>query len=156
MSMPKLNLAGRTILSFATFYIGWWACALGASHGHPWIGPTLIPLWVGLHLLFSPTRAGEFLFVAATAAIGFLIDTACIQIGIFRVEPVMAFTPLWLVSMWILWAITFESMLMLRQNLFLLVLVGGISGPVTYFTGKSLNIIHFGQPIWLTLGLHGV
>lgn len=154
--MIKLNPAGRTLLNFVTFYVGWWACALGASYGYTWVGPTLIPVWVGLHLIFSPTRKGELLFIVAMAGLGFLIDTICIQTGLFRIEPAMPVAPLWLVAMWVLWAITFESMVLLRQHLALLILTGAISGPITYFAGKSLNIIHFGQPYWLTIGLHGI
>ena len=32
------------MLSFISFNLGWWACALGASHQAAWLGPVLAPL----------------------------------------------------------------------------------------------------------------
>lgn len=154
--MKQLNFAGRTLLSFVTFYLGWWACALGASYGYPWIGPLLVPIWVALHIYFSPTRLGEFYFCIAIAAAGFFIDTILIWLNVFTIEPVTDLAPVWLVGMWVLWGLSFESMLMLRSRFWMMFVMGAISGPLTYYACEALNILFFVRPLWMSVGIHGL
>ncbi len=153
--MNRMNFTARSLMSVISFYLGWWACALGASSGYPWLGPVLLPIWILLHIYFSPTPRGEFLFFIALAIIGFAIDTLLIQLGLFKIQPNSFFAPSWLVSMWVLWGLSFESMLIIRQKTWLMVLTGGVSGPIAYFAGEALQILFYERPLWITLGLHG-
>jgi hypothetical protein len=115
--MRRVSFFGRSAISFVSFNLGWWACALGSKHGYPWLGPALLPIWVALHLRLSPTPKGEGVFLVALTALGFLIDTALIKLELFTVNPVSMLAPLWLVSMWTLLGLTFEGMLVWRQKL---------------------------------------
>lgn len=151
-----MNYAARTMLSSFSFNIGWWACAMGASHGYPWFGPALLPLWVGLHLYYSPVPKGEALFLILVGIAGFIIDTALIRAGLFAISPTARFAPLWLVVIWVLFGQSFESMLMLRRKKLLLCLIGGLSGPLSYYFFEALNILNYARPLWLSLVLHGI
>jgi Protein of unknown function (DUF2878) len=151
------NLVTRNLTGFVTFNIGWWACALGASYGHHWIGPTLLPIWMLLHARIMPNPKGETLFLVMLGVIGFAVDSALIQAGLFRLTPEPSpWAPLWLVSMWILFGITFESTLLLRRRLALLLVLGAISGPISYFAGEALKVLEYARPLWLSLLLHGL
>ena len=44
------------------------------------------------------------------AAFGFVLDSALIFGGVFRIIPEVQVTPMWLVCMWVLLGLTFESM----------------------------------------------
>lgn len=154
--VTRLNLAGRTLLGFITFNIGWWACALGAARGMPWLGPAVTPLFIGVHLYFSPTAKGEAIFFSLLALVGFALDTALIQFGLFTMTPVSFFAPAWLVSMWLLMGMTFESMLMLRRKPLLLALSGAVSGPLSYYFGEALKVLEYQRPLWLALAIHAV
>ena len=44
MSLP------RTLINFAAFQAGWFACVAGAAHGLPWLGPLLVLPVAGWHL----------------------------------------------------------------------------------------------------------
>src|SRR5476649_1895378 len=104
-----MNYAGRTVLSFLSFNIGWWAAALGARHELPWIGPALMPVWVGLHLYFSPVAKGDSLFFIILGLLGFAVDSLLIKLRLFSIVPAQDFAPMWMVIMWILFGQTFES-----------------------------------------------
>ena len=32
----------RRLLDFAMFYLGWFACVVGAAHGELWLGPAMV------------------------------------------------------------------------------------------------------------------
>ncbi|NJL24985.1 MAG: DUF2878 domain-containing protein [Calothrix sp. SM1_5_4] len=151
-----MNLAYRTLISFLSFNIGWWVCAVGASYGYPWAGPALTPLLLGLHLYLSPTPRGEALFIASCGGAGFLFDTLLLRAGLFTTIPDAQWAPAWIVAMWMLLGLTYESMLMVRKTPRLLFLMGAISGPMSYFAGEALNILSYTRPLWLSLPVHGL
>lgn len=154
--MSRLNFAARSLLSFITFYLGWWACALGASYGKPWIGPALLPIWIFLHIFFSPTRWGESFFFIAISLYGFTLDTILIQLGLIQPIGATSFSPAWLVAMWALWGLSFESMGILRKKPLLLVFSGAVSGPIAYFAGEPLQILFYARPLWQSIAIHSV
>jgi len=154
--MRYLNYAGRSLLSFASFNLGWWACALGPKYQIEWLGPVFMPLWLGLHIYFSPTKLGEALFFTLLAVLGFAIDTGLIYAGIFRINPETVFTPAWLVCMWMLLGLTFESMLVMRRNIWLVCLMGVLSGPLSYLFAQAVNILNYSEPRWVSMILHAL
>lgn len=154
--MTHMPYAARNLLSFICFNLGWWACAIGASRGWPWFGPALLPLWMGLHLYYAPVRKGEALFLVLIGTLGFVIDTAFLHLGLFTLASKSLFAPAWLVTMWILLGQNFESMLMMRRNRWLLALSGAISGPLSYYCGEAVNVLHYARPLWMTLSAHAV
>lgn len=138
--------------------MGWWVCALGPRYQIEWIGPLSMPFWLGLHLYFTPRtlRWGEGLFLLLLGILGFAIDTILIYFGIFQINPTTFYTPMWLVCMWILLGLTFESMLVMRRNLALVCLMGVLSGPLSYLFAQAVNILKYAQPAWLNMALHSV
>lgn len=146
----------RSILSFITFNLGWWLCALGASHGYPLLGPALLPLWIGLHLWYSPFALGEIFFLGVLGLVGFLLDTLLIRCGLFAVIPESSFAPGWLMGMWLLFGQTFEGMLALRKHLWWLCLSAALTGPLSYYAGETMNILIYQRPLWIVLLIHGL
>lgn len=152
----KMNYAARTMLSFFSFNIGWWLCAIGASNGDSWIAPAILPLFVGVHLYYSPVSKGEAVFLALLAGLGFCIDTGLIQLGLFEVYPESEFAPIWLVAIWVLLGQTYESLLMMKRNKWLLIASGAFSGPLSYYCLEALGILLYRRPLWISLILHGM
>jgi hypothetical protein len=152
--MFRINLANRTTISTVLFYAGWWACAGGARFGHFWIGPVLTPLLIALHVYLSPLPKGELAFCGFLALFGFCLDTILIQSNLFSIEPPQPYAPFWLICMWILTGMTFESMLIFRQRLWLNMLMGGLLGPLSYLWSESFHILSYQRPLWLSLLVH--
>lgn len=154
--MVRFNFAGRSALSFISFNLGWWVCAFGAMKGYPWVGPAVLPLFVGLHLILSPTPAGELIFFVLLAAVGFILDSALINLGLFSVNGGAGMAPAWLVAMWVLMGLTYESMLSWRSKTWLLILCGAVSGPLTYVWCEAVNLLAYERPLWISVGGHAL
>lgn len=155
--MRALRFAGRAGLSFFSYNTGWWACAFGVSYGYPWLGPALLPFWIALHLKFSPTPRGEALFFVHLAAIGFVVDSALIFLGLFHVPGATTFwAPAWLTAMWILLGFTFESLLPWRPKRWAFLAIAAISGPLTYIWCDAIEILKYARPLWAAIGVHAL
>jgi hypothetical protein len=42
----------KTVYNFIAFYIGWFACALGAAYGFPLLGSLVVAVLLVVHLAF--------------------------------------------------------------------------------------------------------
>lgn len=122
----------------------------------PWAGPALVPLWVGLHLALAPAPVGEFFFFVLLIPFGFAVDTTLIKLGLFTMGGLESYAPAWLVAMWVLLGMTYESMLGWRQRKWLLLLLGGVTGPLTYIWCEAIHLLAYAKPMWLAIGIHGV
>lgn len=153
--MRRISFNARSIVSFASFYAGWWACAFGAAQDVWWLGPAVLPGLLAVHLRLSPTPQGEALFLLALGIFGFAFDTLLIQCGLFS-AGLSACAPAWLVGMWVLLGLTFEGWLLLRGRPWMLLGLGAVSGPLTYLWGEGLSIIQYTRPMAVALALHAV
>ncbi len=156
--MRNLRFAGRAGLSFFSYNVGWWVCAFGVNYGYPWLGPASLPLWIGLHLRFSPTPKGELLFFTVLTALGFAVDSALIRAGLFSIpgDGLGLWAPAWLVAMWILLGFTFESLLPWRPKRWAFLLIGMVSGPLTYIWCDAIKIMEYARPLWLSVLVHAL
>lgn len=116
----------------------------------------MLPLWVGLHLSMSPTPVGELVFFVLLAGIGFVTDSVLIKLGLFTMNDLSSWAPMWLVSMWILLGLTYESMLTWRRKTWLLLLIGGMTGPLTYVWCEAVHLLMYARPLWESLAVHGL
>ncbi len=138
------------------FYLGWWAAAWGASHSFAWIGPVVSVVLVGIHLRLTTDRKAEGIFILSMGLVGFLVETLAIQFGLFQLSSLERLAPLWIVSMWILFALTFEGMLALTMKPILLVLGAAVGGPISYYAGEKMGLITYARPLALSIVLHAL
>jgi len=134
------------LLNFGAFYLGWFACVVGAAHGMPLLGPALVAGLIGLHLLLVPQRAMELRLIAAVGAIGFVVDSTQALLGVFRFvgHPGMWLCPLWLASLWMIFASTLTgSMNWLARRYALAAVLGAFSGPLSYIAAVRIGVIEF-------------
>jgi hypothetical protein len=149
-----LNFASRTLLGFFSFYVGWWACALGPVYGYPWLGPVILVPLIAIHLYVSPVRKGEALFLLLLGMMGWAIDSLWIQLSLLTLEG--EFAPGWLVGMWILLGMNFEGLLVMRKSRWLIALSGLVSGPLSYFFAQAMGILKYSEPTFWNMSMHAV
>jgi F0F1-type ATP synthase assembly protein I len=145
-----------TLINFAAFQIGWFACIMGAARGHSFWGPAVVALVLVLHFFArSRTRAAEALLTLAAGAIGFVVDTALIALGAFA--PVRSLLPhplstVWLVALWMNFATTLNvSLQWLHGKSLLAALLGAVGGPLAYWAGDRLGAIDIDRPLLMPL-----
>jgi len=137
----------RTLLNFAAFQVGWFACVLGAANGQPWVGLPVVGLAIALHLLLAERPAREARLIVLAIAVGLVADSMLASSGWLRYAspvPATELAPYWILAMWALFATTLNvSMGWLKGKPGLAVLLGAVFGPLSYMAGRRLGALEF-------------
>jgi hypothetical protein len=143
-----MNPTVYKILNYFLSSGGWFACALGAANGYPWAGPLVVGTAAGLHISQVETKKREGLYLALVVVFGFIVDSAKAATGLITYQGgfVDWLAPLWIVAMWVLFAIQLNASLRwLRGRIWLAALLGAWGGPASYFAGERLGAITINQ-----------
>lgn len=131
------------------YQAGWFACALGAAAGRPWLGVAAAALLLTLHLRSAarPEREVPLLFVAGL--VGLAVDTALVQFGAIRFTSgivIDGVTTPWMLALWLLFAATWHvSLFWLHRRPLRAALFGALGGPLAYGAGELLGAIELGE-----------
>lgn len=146
------------LLNFAMFYLGWFACVMGAGHGELWLGPSVVVALVLIHLLLTAAPVEEARLILLIGIFGFAVDTLQATGGLYAFAHTSAapwLCPLWMVALWMIFATTLNaSMSWLAGRYGLAAVLGAICGPVSYAAGARLGAIEF--PAHAGLSLVGI
>ncbi len=140
----------KTIYNALVFNVAWLACILGGSTG----AVPVALLVITIHLTFFSDHKKEFLLIVVVIFIGFVVDNFLIRAG-FLIPPDNSFwPPLWLISLWGLFATTLNhSMKWFQNRVAVSVVLGGIAGTLTYLAGTRLTDFSLKQPLPVTLAV---
>ena len=133
------------LVNFAMFYLGWFACVVGAAHGELWLGPAMVAALLLVHLSLTPSRVQETRLILVVGIFGFAIDTLQASAGLYAfthtsVAPWLC--PLWMVALWMIFAATLNSSLAwLAGRYGLAATLGALCGPASYAAGARLGAI---------------
>lgn len=135
------------ILNFILFQAGWWACVLGAVHGHAWLGPLFVSAIVGFHLFLRPDAGREAVLLLIVGILGTLIDSLQQRWGVLLFKGGGRndwLCPLWISALWVIFGITLNASLKwLQGRYFLAAFFGILGGPLSYWAGVRLGVIQF-------------
>ena len=133
----------RSVINFAAFQLGWFACVLGGAQGRPWLGVVVVPFVLLLALRMSDDWRQELRIAVAAGALGAVVDTGLIAVGIFNPVPFGTpppLSPVWMVMLWVNQATTLNGCLAwLRGRYVLGAMFGAIGGPFAYLAGAKLG-----------------
>lgn len=143
-------------VNFLASQLGWFACVLGAAHGHPWFGGLLALVLIGLHLRATPDRRREASLIATAAAIGLVADTLLLNAGRQTYASPwpggIPLAPLWIVVLWAQFATTLRwSLRWLLGRPLLATALGAAAGPLAFRAGEALGAVRFGPNRILSL-----
>ena len=138
----------KMIINIVGFYTGWWGCILGSSNGLPYIGPSLMLLFIIFHGAFFIKNNRELQFILVIGVIGTIVDSGLVLSKYFVYAGSYAenlpIAPLWITAMWAGFAATVNhSMVFFQKKWALMIIAGGVFGPAAYFTGKGFEAIYF-------------
>jgi hypothetical protein len=133
------------LLNFAMFYLGWFACVIGAARGMLWLGPAVVAALLLIHFSLSSNWAREAWLVLAVGLFGFMLDTLQASTGLYaftRTSAAPWLCPLWMVALWMVFATTLNSSMAWLAGRFALAAgLGAVFGPASYVAGARLGAI---------------
>ena len=142
------------LINMASFYLGWFACLLGALHNRPWLGALVMAVLLGLHLFLTEKRTQELRFILVTGLLGTGIDSLLMLSGLytFTNHTLSWLCPIWMTALWMGFASTLNhSMRWLHGRCVLACLLGTVGGPLSYYAGVRLGVLTFIPAVAVTL-----
>ncbi len=126
------------------FFKAVWAASLaGVVFGYEWSGLVMLTFFVAWHARKSPTARADFLLAAIAMSIGLVLDTLYIRAGLIVYEGSSlwhSFAPLWILGLWVNFALTMNGCLgWLQQRRMLAGVLSAICGPASYYGGIALG-----------------
>ncbi len=140
----------RTLYNGVVFNLSWLACVLGGSV----VAAPVVLLVVAVHLHFFSSNKAEIALIFVVVLLGIVVDGIFIRSGLLIPPDSSLWPPLWLTSLWALFATTLNhSMRWFQNHLYIAACVGGISGALSYLAGTRLSDFSLREPLPVTLGI---
>ncbi len=147
----------RNAVNFLAFQLGWFACVLGAANAYPWLGVWAAIVIVAGNVAWSARPAAEAGFIALALLAGAAWETLLLASGALQYSAgslLPGFPPPWILALWALFASTLNVSLGWLQGRWLLAAVlGGLSGPASYWAGARLGALNIVDPLVFVLML---
>jgi len=129
--------------NFVLFQVGWFACILGAAHQQVLWAVIGSLAYIIFHIRRSQSPKLELSLLLKVLSYGILTDSLLMYLGFLDFKgawPSPYVSPVWMWVLWLLVATTLNSSLSwLKGKLFLGVVLGAISGPLSYEAGIRLG-----------------
>jgi hypothetical protein len=127
----------RTLANLVGFNAVWFALVLGAAAGLWWPGLAALAVFAIATVATSRWPRADLKLVGAALAIGFVLETALVQGGVFRYAmpvPWPELAPLWMLGLWANFALSVNHSLgFLSGRVLLAAVLGAVAGPLAYW-----------------------
>jgi len=133
------------IINFIFFQLVWFVCIIGAAKNETHTAVAFSLLIVLFHFYLTKHKANELKILLLASIIGFLFDGFLLKSELVLYADhgwSYSITPLWIIILWMGFAITINSSLSwLKKKLNLSILFGAIGGPLAYLAGEKLGAV---------------
>lgn len=135
------------------YQLVWFAAVIGAEHGLSWPGLVGMLIYASIQISLTGHVKTHLSLMVAAIVMGCLVDGGLAYSGLVHYRapwPSPAFAPLWIVSLWATFSLTFTiSLAYLQKRLGVAVLFGAIGGPVAYISAShGFHVVTFSDPSW--------
>lgn len=133
------------------FYVGWFACVLGAVGGYSWLSWALVAPAIALHVWWTQNPR-ELVLIGKVVLAGGLIETTYLYFGMISYASPNFFpiAPWWMLALYALFATSLNgSLKWLNYSPALASLLGGVGGVLSYVWGEKLGAVVYLWPHWL-------
>jgi len=147
MSIPeKYRDIIPTVVNGILFQAGWWVCMLASTP----IILTFVVFYLVLHIKLHWLTQTQWVNVARITVLGWALDSILSFSGLLNFANGQQVLPIWLLSVWAMFAVTiFLSLKFLNRHLLLAAGLGLIGAGLSYFGGDKIrDDIAIGLPEW--------
>lgn len=143
-----------TWANFVGYQLVWFAAVLGAARGWTWPAVLALGLFAAWQLRASRVRKSDVRLVGAALVCGALLD------GLLRSTGVLGYAagalalpsggaPLWILALWVSFALTFNhSLQWLAGRTLMCAVLGAVGGPLAYAAAARVGAVTFPAPAW--------
>ena len=145
-------------VNFAAYQLGWFALVLSAAAQKSWMGIALGLVVIGAHL-WAVRRSAERRLIGTAFVWGLVVESGFQATGLLRYssgfDSVTWVAPLWIVTLWALFATTLRhSLRWLLHRPLLAAVLGAAFGPLAFRAGEAMGAVQFAPDRWTSyLGL---
>lgn len=140
------------LANLLAFQALWLVFVGGAGRGHWWPGLLGLMLFLAWQIPRSKWPRADLVLVVVAAVLGALVDTAWVWLGLRYAEPVPhpGLAPIWIVGMWMAFALTLNhSLRFFQHHLAWAALFGLVGGPLAYHVAATqFAAVRFPEPAW--------
>ncbi len=140
----------RALILWVAYQAFWFACVMGAEHGSLWSAPLALACFIPLRFIIGTrTRWREdLLHMLTVGALGFLVDSGFAATGLMSYAapwPSAALAPLWIVMIWLAFALTLRDGLgFLHERPLLAGILGAVGAPLSYLgAARGFGVVKF-------------
>ncbi|MEM8843856.1 MAG: DUF2878 domain-containing protein [Pseudomonadota bacterium] len=143
------------LYNFIGFQAVWAACAYGSINGSPLLGVYAAAVYILIHFVFSKSKTLDLIVMLSVAIVGILLDSLNAYIGIITFNHESNLLPLWLMTLWLCFALILpHSLFWLNKYPLIAVFLGGIGGSGSYFIGHQLGAISLSDSLLTSLSVY--
>jgi hypothetical protein len=130
------------VILYLWLYAGWFACVLLGKADMSVLSLAVPAMgWLLFWKALSPSPGGCVKLLVLCAG-GMLVDALLMKGGVARYIPETGTLPLWMVSLWLLFAPAMYIFAgLFGRRLWLAALAGGIFGPLGYKSGEAFGVL---------------
>jgi Protein of unknown function (DUF2878) len=135
----------KVLVNIALFQAGWFSCVLGAAHGNPWLGMSVVALIVAASVLTSARPGAQLQLMVLTGLVGYSWDSWLAVSGLIAYPPgplAPPLAPLWILALWLLLATTLNvSLRWLQARPPVAAMLGALAAPLAYIGAERLGAL---------------
>lgn len=137
------------VINIILFQSAWFATVISVANSLESLAITSVLAVLGLHLYLVKDKSREVLLILIVGLIGFFVDSSLIIGNVFSASGTLGvenFAPVWLIMLWMLFAITINhSLAWLKENYTLAGVLGATFAPVAYYVGSNFEVLTFSK-----------
>lgn len=136
----------KVAINFILFQAGWFVTVIGVANQSEWVAIACVCIILFAHLYMMTDKHTELLLIIAAGLMGFIIDSVLISQGLFATTGnigLEGMAPLWLIALWMLFAITVNHSLGWLQGRYMFAgLLGFVFAPLAYLAGDKFGVLN--------------
>jgi hypothetical protein len=139
----KLMQKFQNVFIVFGFKITWLSCILGELYINSWIGFFVGLIFLSLFFFYQTYRINFLYKILLLSLIGYLFDSFLSFFGLYTINAKtdFLFLPLWFVVLWPSFScLLLSCFVFLKKQKLLPIFLGGIFGPLSYYTGVSSGL----------------
>ena len=149
----------KAILVLSGYQLTWLMCVFGELIYNSYLPGLIFGLsFISLSFIISYNKKKFILILSYISVPGYLFDSTLVYLNIYNFETSfnIGLLPIWMLILWPSFAILFyEVFKFLEKYKLIAIILSGILGPLTYYSGSPLGIITINNLLFFIISMIG-